>query len=176
MVQYTADRLAGAGKSTLIKMLIELRSRAMHEAAPVTGSVDHTVPTSGNVHLYPDPQSCSADYPILYADCEGLEGGEKDQWLSKQNGQTAQALDLGSPVGRLSRFEDDSGEKSIVLRERSRGQQQLRRELANMRSQICILAYSIHSLMLSSLSSRTRGTKGPLVKLRKGWMLISILG
>ena len=44
---------------------------------PVTGSnKDDRSPTSGNVHLYLDPETADKDLPILYADCEGLEGGE----------------------------------------------------------------------------------------------------
>ena len=36
------------------------------------------VPTSGDVHLYSDPQSANSHHPILYADCEGLDGGERE--------------------------------------------------------------------------------------------------
>ena len=44
---------------------------------PVSGSVkDDRSPTSGDVHLYIDPQSAFSDLPMLYADCEGLDGGE----------------------------------------------------------------------------------------------------
>lgn len=44
---------------------------------PVSGSSkDDRSPTSGDVHLYIDPQSAFSDLPMLYADCEGLEGGE----------------------------------------------------------------------------------------------------
>lgn len=68
----------GAGKSTLIKMLIELTSNTRQGPVPVVGSVNHSVPTSGDVHLYSDPSTYNSDYPILYADCEGLEGGENE--------------------------------------------------------------------------------------------------
>lgn len=45
--------------------------------SPVVGSaINDKVPTSGDVHLYADPASFSTERPILYADCEGLEGGE----------------------------------------------------------------------------------------------------
>ncbi|KAL8736431.1 MAG: hypothetical protein Q9166_000223 [cf. Caloplaca sp. 2 TL-2023] len=44
--------------------------------APLPGSVNDNVPVSANVHLYADPDSYLTDTPILYADCEGLEGGE----------------------------------------------------------------------------------------------------
>lgn len=35
------------------------------------------VPTSGDVHLYADQRTHADQLPILYADCEGFEGGEK---------------------------------------------------------------------------------------------------
>lgn len=73
----------GAGKSTLVKMLIDQQeriARPYHTAAfasPVVGSVrNENVPTSGDVHLYGDPKTYLGQYPMLYADCEGLEGGE----------------------------------------------------------------------------------------------------
>lgn len=73
----------GAGKSTLIKMLVSLKELNMTKTmddlfkTPVSGSFkDDRSPTSGDVHLYIDPQSAFSDLPMLYADCEGLEGGE----------------------------------------------------------------------------------------------------
>lgn len=46
---------------------------------PVIGSVkNQDLPTSGDVHLYSDPVSSDTDAPILYADCEGLDGGERE--------------------------------------------------------------------------------------------------
>ncbi|KAF2462499.1 uncharacterized protein BDR25DRAFT_397579 [Lindgomyces ingoldianus] len=73
----------GAGKSTLVKMLIDqqVRKKPAHEsshfASPVVGSLrNENVPTSGDVHLYGDPNTYFGEYPLLYADCEGLEGGE----------------------------------------------------------------------------------------------------
>ncbi|PKY01131.1 hypothetical protein P168DRAFT_329858 [Aspergillus campestris IBT 28561] len=70
----------GAGKSTLIKLLIELRlSTEQNSEVPVVGSVkNQDLPTSGDVHLYSDPVSSDTDAPILYADCEGLDGGERE--------------------------------------------------------------------------------------------------
>jgi hypothetical protein len=60
-------------------MLIDLQQRGAECGlpSPVVGSV-HTenVPTSGDVHLYADPQTYTGEYPLIYADCEGLEGGE----------------------------------------------------------------------------------------------------
>ncbi|KAF9892309.1 hypothetical protein FE257_002086 [Aspergillus nanangensis] len=70
----------GAGKSTLVKLLIELGSTTNKDAqVPVVGSVkNQDLPTSGDVHLYSDPDSAKTDTPILYADCEGLDGGERE--------------------------------------------------------------------------------------------------
>ncbi len=73
----------GAGKSTIVKMLIDQQERrsgvswANTFSSPVVGSSQNdSVPTSGDVHLYPDPGTWSGRYPMLYADCEGFEGGE----------------------------------------------------------------------------------------------------
>ncbi|THC94944.1 hypothetical protein EYZ11_005583 [Aspergillus tanneri] len=69
----------GAGKSTLVKLLIELQSASQQKRqVPVVGSIKHQdLPTSGDVHLYSDPVSADTANPILYADCEGLDGGER---------------------------------------------------------------------------------------------------
>lgn len=73
----------GAGKSTVVKMLID-HQRALRASAerlfdsPVVSSLDSNVPTSADVHLYSDPGTWDQSRPVLYADCEGLEGGEID--------------------------------------------------------------------------------------------------
>ncbi|RPA77551.1 hypothetical protein BJ508DRAFT_417003 [Ascobolus immersus RN42] len=92
----------GAGKSTLIKALIETSnientkaSSDSHEEtqqlpsasagiahqpeSPVVGSVyDGEIPASGDVHLYADPRSINSEFPILFADCEGIRGGNRE--------------------------------------------------------------------------------------------------
>ncbi|KAL4750029.1 hypothetical protein BDW72DRAFT_121271 [Aspergillus terricola var. indicus] len=70
----------GAGKSTVVKLLIELQSISHPETrVPVVGSATHQDrPTSADVHLYSDPVSWATETPILYADCEGLDGGERE--------------------------------------------------------------------------------------------------
>lgn len=70
----------GAGKSTLVRLLIELCSSSKERLqVPVVGSVSHSdTPTSGDVHLYYDPKSSDGEHPVLYADCEGLDGGERE--------------------------------------------------------------------------------------------------
>lgn len=95
--------MLGAGKSTLVKLLIEVNSIdiyysfTLHEdladahhifqlrnrkgekcETPVVGRVDDGLsPTSGDVHLYPDPNSFDTNRPLLYADCEGIQGGDR---------------------------------------------------------------------------------------------------
>jgi hypothetical protein len=72
-----------AGKSTLIKMLIEY-DEARYEAnkstfrapVPVSSPRDST-PTSADVHLYVDPATWEEKRPIFYAECEGLSAGER---------------------------------------------------------------------------------------------------
>lgn len=56
----------------------------IHFPSPVVGSVrDDTVATSGDVHLYAGPATYHQDFPHLYVDCEGLNGGEGDP-IAKQ--------------------------------------------------------------------------------------------
>jgi hypothetical protein len=73
----------GAGKSSLIKLLIDLKNRVKASpddfiSTPIIGRSNATLPTSADVHLYMDPESKASERPILYADCEGLEGGERN--------------------------------------------------------------------------------------------------
>jgi hypothetical protein len=73
---------SGDGKSTIIKLLIDHQEMARDvvaepmAASPVVGLTDDPTPTSGNVHLYADPATKYSSRPLLYADCEGLQGGE----------------------------------------------------------------------------------------------------
>ena len=69
-------------------------------ATPVVGAVGKDIPTSGDVHLYSDPQTADSDNPILYADCEGLDGGEREPL-----GAWRKAKDKGSKFGRIGSFE-----------------------------------------------------------------------
>ena len=75
---------AGAGKSTLIKLIIDLSTRPGREKcperfpSPVVGISGHDIPTSEDVHLYLDPSTAVSEAPVLYADCEGLDGGERE--------------------------------------------------------------------------------------------------
>lgn len=81
---------SGAGKSTLIKMLVSLKEHKLSMDAdspfesPVVGSMKHDKsPTSGDVHLYADPETAFTRLPMLFADCEGLQGGEMEPAANK---------------------------------------------------------------------------------------------
>lgn len=103
----------GAGKSTLIKMLIDQQERTNPPRdwslpSPVAGtSANSAVPTSGDVHLYSDPSTYSTEYPLLYADCEGLEGGENTPMAAQyRNSATAPQREKGRedfPLGEHRR-------------------------------------------------------------------------
>ncbi|PVH95746.1 hypothetical protein DM02DRAFT_731639 [Periconia macrospinosa] len=71
----------GAGKSTLIKLLIQLNQRPgpgekFH--SPVPGLTGRDLPTSEDVHLYADPLTAGSNHPLLFADSEGIDGGERE--------------------------------------------------------------------------------------------------
>lgn len=70
----------GAGKSTLIKLLIQIKESAgtLNYHRPVAGLPGKDIPTSEDVHLYLDPESSLSTNPILYADCEGIDGGARE--------------------------------------------------------------------------------------------------
>jgi len=71
----------GAGKSTLITLLIKVKESPASGTTqcPVVGvsGKDGEFSTSEDVHLYLDPSTFLSEAPILYADCEGLDGGER---------------------------------------------------------------------------------------------------
>jgi len=75
---------SGAGKSSLIKLLIDLRLTG-DEAwpTPVVGGTGVIEPTSEDVHLYADPVTAITEGPIFFADCEGLSGGEREPISAK---------------------------------------------------------------------------------------------
>jgi hypothetical protein len=77
----------GAGKSSLIRLLVEtLAPLSAAPEVPVVGSTLHSdVPTSGDVHLYPDLTTFETNQPIFYADCEGLDGGERQPQGARRN-------------------------------------------------------------------------------------------
>lgn len=79
-MDFISDLDAGAGKSTLIKMLIDRQASGSDEGSryysPVTSSNQDRTATTGDVHIYADPSSAFSTTPLLFVDCEGLNGGE----------------------------------------------------------------------------------------------------
>jgi GTPase SAR1 family protein len=97
-----------AGKSTLIKMLIdhaETQSNPasrLSYASPVVGSSIHSrSPTSADVHLYADPTAYSSSKPLFYADAEGLDAGEETP--------------IGAPTRRKSKLHRTRGGGKRIL-------------------------------------------------------------
>src|SRR5947207_486863 len=74
----------GAGKSTLIKLMIQLKSPPGLDTdiypSPVVGVPGEELPTSEDVHLYVDPSTSATETPLLYADCEGLDAERGNHW------------------------------------------------------------------------------------------------
>ncbi|KAI1374503.1 hypothetical protein F4677DRAFT_426368 [Hypoxylon crocopeplum] len=70
----------GAGKSTLIKLLIGRQDPCLlgnsNYCTPVASSINDHIPTTGDVHLYAEPSTFLTKTPLLLVDCEGLNGGE----------------------------------------------------------------------------------------------------
>jgi hypothetical protein len=87
----------GAGKSTLIKLMIQLKSTSDQDAeypSPVVGIPGKELPTSEDVHLYVDPSTSSTEIPLLYADCEGLDAGEREPLAVTFRKKRARVLDM----------------------------------------------------------------------------------
>lgn len=92
----------GAGKSSLIKLIVDLGAKTQEQFdTPVVGTIGNTSPTSTDVHLYLDPHTSDSDHPILYADCEGLEGGEREPVAAKAVRKRATKTVSGIPYRSL---------------------------------------------------------------------------
>ncbi|KAF2128735.1 hypothetical protein P153DRAFT_340903 [Dothidotthia symphoricarpi CBS 119687] len=96
-----------AGKSTLIKMLTQLHepSENVNDVptfpSPIVGSTIHThTPTSADVHLYADPERFGTSKPLLYADCEGFNAGEKLPFGAVEN--RTSPVDGSTSLSRLT--------------------------------------------------------------------------
>ncbi|KAJ4183357.1 hypothetical protein NW755_009848 [Fusarium falciforme] len=62
---------------------------------PAVGESGSRQSTSSNVHLYADPQTFLSENPILYADCEGIDGDEIPTEMTKS---LASASDPNDPL------------------------------------------------------------------------------
>lgn len=78
-------------------MVIDLSTKENESfPSPVVGAAGLDLPTSGDVHLYSDPRTSKSNNPILFADCEGLEGGERVPL-----GARFKRKDKASNIGRI---------------------------------------------------------------------------
>ena len=79
-------------------------------SSPVVGSVNDNIPVSADVHLYADPHTIVSNTPLLYADCEGLEGGESPP-KNELKKMRSRALGNGLPHEIPSEYGPRKGEK-----------------------------------------------------------------
>lgn len=104
----------GAGKSTLIKLLIDLNSEPNEGfATPVVGAPGKDISTSEDVHLYLDPDStmsAQSQAPLLFADCEGLEGGEREPFGARLK----RKLERASASGHRRRHLRHTSERELT--------------------------------------------------------------
>lgn len=85
--------------------------------SPIVGSFENAQrATSGDVHLYPDPASYDSESPILYADCEGLFGGETEP-LS----HTAAGKYMWSKMKQFAQFAKDAIELKWTGHDKKKG-------------------------------------------------------
>lgn len=92
----------GHGKSTVIKLLVDLHATSDQTfPTPMVGAPGVTEPTSEDVHLYLDPITALSEAPILFADCEGLLGGEREPMsmkLRRRANKSATSTSLPSTI------------------------------------------------------------------------------
>ncbi|KAI1079978.1 hypothetical protein F5B20DRAFT_147122 [Whalleya microplaca] len=109
----------GAGKSTMIKLLIDRQDLSSPGSSkycsPTTSSSNDQIPTTGDVHLYADPSTFFTESPLLFADCEGLNGGEAMPKALRQHSRNINGKDLSS-LG----LTESSTPKDTGIRTRSR--------------------------------------------------------
>lgn len=90
--------------------LPEQRQQFLRDEAPVPGSTTGAskgISTSGEVTLYKEPQTFGRETPLLYADCEGLDGGDpvcskyqKGWWKYGRSYLMATKKESGRPMDR----------------------------------------------------------------------------
>jgi energy-coupling factor transporter ATP-binding protein EcfA2 len=97
----------GAGKSTIVKMLIDQQVRKVDTTwqlvvpSPVVGSARHShTPTSSDVHLYVDPFTRETQFPMLYVDCEGFGGGESTPFSAQMRDSSDEGGKKSHPYRR----------------------------------------------------------------------------
>ncbi|RWA12744.1 hypothetical protein EKO27_g2394 [Xylaria grammica] len=151
----------GAGKSTLIKLLIDRQDLASPQGSkyysPVTSSNQDRISTTGDVHLYADPSTLYATSPLLFVDCEGLSGGEAapKQLRQAQDSQSSHSAANYSRRYATPRKIEWAQTPQTQRREFAVGQ------LGTLSSEICVLSWK-----LIDISTHSRTTlKTPMTDL-----------
>lgn len=126
-----SDIPTGAGKSTLIKMLIDRQASGSADGcryySPVTSSRQDRTATTGDVHIYADPSSAFSTTPLMFVDCEGLNGGEampkqlRHHQTQEQRPATRQSPSAAPPPYQSTvSGEDDRGREYVRSRHSSK--------------------------------------------------------
>ena len=108
-------------------MLVESQKLSAGQSAdyfptPVVGGIGTSIPTSADIHLYADPESQETQFPRIYADCEGLNGGEKVP-------MAYQALEVKHLKSESRKSMETRSDNQYVRRLRDRAQGAKRRKL-----------------------------------------------
>ena len=137
--------IPGDGKSTVIKMLIGSQSTTAGSPkddfpTPVVGGVGTSIPTSADIHLYADPDSQYTQFPRIYADCEGLKGGESVPMANR-------AMEVDNLISEVKKkvpaYSDDGYLKK--MREKTRGAKRRKLGFANTEEK-CKREYTVREL------------------------------
>ncbi|KAF5534140.1 calcium-independent phospholipase A2, partial [Fusarium phyllophilum] len=76
LISFVGD--TNAGKSTLIRAMIEALAPCQEYQVPVQGSEsDRYLSTSSDIHLFADPKTQSSEVPRFFIDCEGFHGTDQ---------------------------------------------------------------------------------------------------
>ncbi|KAI8649356.1 hypothetical protein NCS56_01483700 [Fusarium sp. Ph1] len=102
----------GSGKSTLINLLSKFSDplSANHFKTPAVGDSGCLQSASSNVHLYVDPRTFRTRSPLLYAECEGMDGDEIPAEMKKP---LAGALASNDPLPHASQI-PEPGSQDII--------------------------------------------------------------
>ncbi|KAL6411018.1 hypothetical protein AUP68_07453 [Ilyonectria robusta] len=97
----------GSGKSTLISLLSKFSNSPLKSLfkTPAVGDSGSLQSTSSNVHLYADPETFLNETPLLYTDCEGMDGDKVPAEMKMSVAGTADSLDSLPYASQTSGFD-----------------------------------------------------------------------
>jgi hypothetical protein len=83
-------------------------------------------PTSSEVHLYPDPKTINTQYPLLFADCEGLEGGNRkpitEEFIKRVENDTGKDLQSRLRLKKSQKYNGISVSRPVAWAENKKKQ------------------------------------------------------